>query len=74
MRARLWVLPWNTPPGRCSPETTQSSCIWHDATDGCDPELVAIAAVVGVEHTGREALVTLEIAAPPVIAPGGGRR
>ncbi len=28
------------------------------------------ATAVGIEHTGREALVTVEIAAPPVIAPG----
>jgi multiple sugar transport system ATP-binding protein len=42
-----------------------------DATDGCDPELVALpATVVAAEHTGREALVTLEVAAPPVVAPG----
>jgi multiple sugar transport system ATP-binding protein len=43
----------------------------YDATEGCDPALVALpGTVVDVEHTGREALVTLELAAPPVSAPG----
>jgi multiple sugar transport system ATP-binding protein len=43
----------------------------YDATDGCDPELVAMpATVVAGEHTGRESLATLELAAPPVTAPG----
>jgi len=43
----------------------------YDATEGCDPELVALGAtVVGIENTGRDALVTVELAAPSVTAPG----
>jgi len=43
----------------------------HDATHGCDPALVTLTAtVLSVEHTGREAIVTMEVNAPLVTAPG----
>jgi multiple sugar transport system ATP-binding protein len=43
----------------------------YDATDGCAPELVALpATVLAAEHTGREKVVTVEVAAPPVTTPG----
>jgi multiple sugar transport system ATP-binding protein len=43
----------------------------HDATGGCAPELVTLpATVLAVEHTGREKVVTVEVAAPPVTTPG----
>jgi multiple sugar transport system ATP-binding protein len=46
----------------------------YDASEECDPELVALpATVVGVEHTGAEKVVTMELAAPPVNTPGADR-
>jgi len=42
-----------------------------DATEGCDPEFVALpATVLAIEHTGPEKVVTVAVAAPPVAAPG----
>jgi multiple sugar transport system ATP-binding protein len=46
----------------------------YDATDGTDPDLVALpATVLSVEHTGPEKIVTVEVPAPPVTAPGADR-
>jgi multiple sugar transport system ATP-binding protein len=46
----------------------------HDAGHGADPDLVALpATVLSVEHTGPEKIVTVEVAAPPVTAPGAER-
>jgi multiple sugar transport system ATP-binding protein len=43
----------------------------YDASEGCDPELVAMpATVVAAEHTGPDTVATLELAAPPVTASG----
>jgi multiple sugar transport system ATP-binding protein len=43
----------------------------HDAGAGADPNTVTLDAVVGhVEYTGRQNVVTMVVAAPPVVAPG----